>query len=391
MDDQAVLQALPAPYLHQVPQTAPPRSNAPRPLRERTLEEVRGDLDTRPPDWLLRRREISQNAKLTYAVIRLHLMNGWRPPTFDGIAERIGSSEAAVKRAVKQLVDFALITSKRGGPGQPNTYKALQHGWIDEAECLRGQKRPHRKVTSDPIERSGGYPLVETVEEKLEEKLFSFGEEGSLQNPDGAGSRSSAAEETNETSSARDAMRQEEEGSMSDDRLNSAAKIAAAAAARSRAQLLLNEDKKAAKRKKALDENRYHPTLVALEGVWARETKGAYPKWGNQERRLVGDLVKRSDEETVSAALRFSVRYWDSLVAHLMGPKKTLPLSVSTIFRNAETILMLAKRWNKHSETWRKVDAWRAQQTDEYAHMPYDMELEYDEARQSFATSGFKI
>ena len=139
---------------------------------------------------------------------------------------------------------------------------------------------------------------------------------------------------------------------MSDDRLKSAAVVAAQAAARARNEMALKGEKKKSRNQKKLEnENKFFPTLRALEAVWHRETKGAFPKWGNREMGLAGDLVKRSSAATVEAAFVLAVRYWGQVFAHVMGPKKALgTVSLSFIHRHAETLLMFAKVWASHED-----------------------------------------
>lgn len=214
-----------------------------------------------------------------------------------------------------------------------------------------------------------------------------------------AGSERFRDSQTKSQNSAADAVCHEQEDAVAEDadeRRKRMGTLLAQTEQRTRNDMLLKDTKKATKRQKALGENVYFGTIQKLEVVWHLATARRFSKWQNSERGIVGSLLQRFDatvaEEEVAAAFQFAVRYEALLIPHLVGPKQQVSLSLAFLHRHAETWFMLSKQWRKYQVIWDKVEAWRATHPSEYAVMPYELELAFDEARLAFGVvTGFKI
>lgn len=67
------------------------------------------------PDWILFRRDISDGARMMYAVLGLYAdlpERSW--PGIAGIAKRLGVNESTVRRRLKELIDAGIVTLDLG-------------------------------------------------------------------------------------------------------------------------------------------------------------------------------------------------------------------------------------------------------------------------------------
>lgn len=87
------------------------------------------------PNWLLKRTEISERAKLVYARLgQFAGKDGECFPKQDTLAKEIGSTRTSVNKAIAELEKFGLIESRQNGLAQPNSYFFLYHEWIADNE-----------------------------------------------------------------------------------------------------------------------------------------------------------------------------------------------------------------------------------------------------------------
>lgn len=85
------------------------------------------------PNWLLCRKEISQGAKLCYARLGQYSgENGICNPRQSTVADDLGVSERQVNAYISELCKFRLLTTKRNGLGQSNSYSFIWHEWITQ-------------------------------------------------------------------------------------------------------------------------------------------------------------------------------------------------------------------------------------------------------------------
>lgn len=85
------------------------------------------------PNCLMRRRELSMGAKLTYG--RLNQYAGGKGVAFPGIgtlARELGASKSSVHKYLDELRDQGLIEVKRLGLGRTNRYYLLAHLWLQD-------------------------------------------------------------------------------------------------------------------------------------------------------------------------------------------------------------------------------------------------------------------
>jgi len=93
------------------------------------------------PNWLMRRQEISQGAKLFYARLAQYAgQNDTAWPRREIIATEMGVTASQVDRYVEELKDHALIEVQRRGRSRSNQYRFLDHQWIYESAHMRTQR-----------------------------------------------------------------------------------------------------------------------------------------------------------------------------------------------------------------------------------------------------------
>jgi len=91
------------------------------------------------PNWLQRRREVSQGAKLAYARLAQHAgRDGECFPKQVTLAAELGVSERTANEYVRTLTKFRLIEKERPGLGMSNRYFFLDHPWIHDHESQPG-------------------------------------------------------------------------------------------------------------------------------------------------------------------------------------------------------------------------------------------------------------
>jgi hypothetical protein len=86
--------------------------------------------------WLLRRREVSHGAKLTYVRLRQAAGRGRVVAAHvPALARELGEDEAEIARFLAELREWGLVEAVAGGAGGGNTARYLMpfHPWVDEA------------------------------------------------------------------------------------------------------------------------------------------------------------------------------------------------------------------------------------------------------------------
>lgn len=88
------------------------------------------------PEWLLERRELSQGAKLCFAVLCRHTDDeGACDRDGDALAAELGVHLRQLRDYVKELTSASLIDNQRRGLGQTNVYRFRWHPWAEAAAC----------------------------------------------------------------------------------------------------------------------------------------------------------------------------------------------------------------------------------------------------------------
>ena len=90
------------------------------------------------PEWLARRREISQGAKLLYGrLIRYAGKNGQCNPKIETISDEVGVSRRMAVDYINELRNHGLIDTSRTGKGKANDYFFVFHQWITEGDKVK--------------------------------------------------------------------------------------------------------------------------------------------------------------------------------------------------------------------------------------------------------------
>jgi hypothetical protein len=85
------------------------------------------------PNWLMRRPELSQGAKLCYARLAQYAGEGGHAhPAQETLAKELAVSDRQVRKYVKELMAQELITTRQFGMAQTNAYVFLWHKWAED-------------------------------------------------------------------------------------------------------------------------------------------------------------------------------------------------------------------------------------------------------------------
>ena len=84
------------------------------------------------PNWLMKRDELSGNAKLVYArLAQFAGKNGKAFPKQSTLSGEVGISDRQLRRVIKELVDCKLVGVIQQGLGRPNYYVFYSHEWLN--------------------------------------------------------------------------------------------------------------------------------------------------------------------------------------------------------------------------------------------------------------------
>ncbi len=157
-----------------------------------TINPYRKWIGCQIPNWLLKRTEPSQGAKLCYGRLTQYAgKNGKAFPKQKEIAKELGvSSDRTVRKYLKELQDYGLIKIRQMGKKQSNTYHFLNHKWMEgdrnntATQCGTNvplteeqEFQSHRNNSSDPYEenqlsesiKSSAQEIIDFIASDLEE------------------------------------------------------------------------------------------------------------------------------------------------------------------------------------------------------------------------------
>jgi hypothetical protein len=85
------------------------------------------------PNWLMRRTEICQGAKLCYARLAQYAGEyGDAHPAQETLATELGVGSRQVRKYVTELIDHHLLATRQFGLAQTNAYIFLWHTWMED-------------------------------------------------------------------------------------------------------------------------------------------------------------------------------------------------------------------------------------------------------------------
>jgi hypothetical protein len=131
------------------------------------------------PNWLMRRSELSQGAKLCYARLAQYAGEGGHAhPAQETLAKELAVSGRQVRKYLTELIAHELLTTHQFGLAQTNAYVFLWHKWMEDGI----RPGPELKFHSRRNDSSRGQELMfhsgrndgsdkENPEENLEDTL----------------------------------------------------------------------------------------------------------------------------------------------------------------------------------------------------------------------------
>lgn len=111
------------------------------------------------PNWLVRRTEVSNLAKIVYGRLSQYAGNSFKAyPYQTTLAFEVGISERQLRRILSELVSFGLIKSDQRGKKQSNFYYFLDHEWkhSDQNKPKSDRTEMTGQEKSDRTEMTGG-------------------------------------------------------------------------------------------------------------------------------------------------------------------------------------------------------------------------------------------
>ncbi|WP_138430915.1 helix-turn-helix domain-containing protein [Fodinibius saliphilus] len=109
------------------------------------------------PNFLMRRREISQGAKLCYGRLSQYAgENGKAFPKQETLSKELGVSSRMIRKYLNELIDANLIEVQQKGKRRPNSYRFLRHSWMDQddkyAQSVRNNSSTHPGTKVPPTQ-----------------------------------------------------------------------------------------------------------------------------------------------------------------------------------------------------------------------------------------------
>jgi len=136
------------------PSSSPNADGMPTP-RPRRINPWRMFVGSMIPNWLLRRREVSQGAKLAYARLAQYAgKDGECFPKQETLGAELGVTERTANEYVRKLVKFRLIEMDRPGLRMSNRYFFLDHPWIHEGHESQPEAPASASADQEPQDSS---------------------------------------------------------------------------------------------------------------------------------------------------------------------------------------------------------------------------------------------
>jgi Helix-turn-helix domain len=122
------------------------------------------------PNWLMRRLEISQGAKLAYGRLAQYAGRDGRCfPMQETLGKELGVGERMARNYIRELESFRLIETVQNGKGTSNHYLFLDHPWMHEGN-VETNCRPDRQKPSSPDQQMNSVPISEENQSLRESK-----------------------------------------------------------------------------------------------------------------------------------------------------------------------------------------------------------------------------
>lgn len=365
---------------------------------DQAINTYRTNIGALVPNWLMRREDLSDGAKLLYARLQQYQgEDGDIKPKISTLAAELGKSERVVQNLIAELKEVKLIrVLDRRSLCTSNMYEILAHPWWQEAFVCYLVKRPElatvrpdltKKVTSGTSRRILREAHEESDVSPHEESFVSVKRISSEENqrresPSGQPQERPAGEVSGE------AQAQEEGASRTEEQEAAGVAPAANGVEAVRARLLrireqelvggnkTNESvaKRLAgrgargehkqqrlkrQRDEALDEGLDLPeTEKSVYGplfrVWKAEFVQAFPevlqasRWGQREWGQLKHLVDRYPPDQVEDLLRFTIRNWKAIRQKLFKGVGSAAPTIGFVLRFHDSLAPDAAVWLKH-------------------------------------------
>ena len=134
----------------------PLKPDAPESERRSRINPWNKFLGTYVPDWLLRRSDVSEGAKLCYGrLLRYAGEAGFAFPKQATLAQELGISTRTAHERIRELAERGLVEVRQRGLQRSNHYFFLDHPWMNENPAdRRNVAGSERHVGSPPEQQS---------------------------------------------------------------------------------------------------------------------------------------------------------------------------------------------------------------------------------------------
>ena len=115
------------------------------------------------PNWLMRRPEVGQGAKLAYGrLVQFAGREGRCFPMQETLGRELGVGERMARNYIRELERFKLIESVQNGNATSNDYRFLEHPWMHDIPADREENFPsHRQPRSASSRKTTSAPTIE--------------------------------------------------------------------------------------------------------------------------------------------------------------------------------------------------------------------------------------
>lgn len=385
------------------------------------------------PNWLLRRSDVSANAKHVYArLAQFAGKNGSAYPRVKTLAAEIGISTRVATNCLRELREKRLLTVDSGAvEGKANRYFFVEHEWkleqeydiemgvngvpdrapeVDEDDEEGGKKCSHQVGRNVPTGVGRNVPtgyedsFLQNIDQGIKsEKESNQRDAGdadappSLSSPQPKGktlapalgsyseraARPPDAEHEFDPSNGSAGLEQKKVDLAEKKRKRTDAQLAKD---RARAQALAN----LASDGKATLTPEQKEAVKRLQNVWVPEMRQRFPdltiaRWDGRNWGQAWKLIEKYDGESAAAAVKYVVRRWGDFSERYFKGKGTVP-TIGMILNLHETIVPVAVQWEKHADTLEEWEKFYAENP--YEDPPAELEKKYRAAKAKLTQLG---
>ena len=388
------------------------------------------DYGIKIPGWLVRYKEVSFGAKVTYGrLVQYAGKNGVAYPYVQTLATEIGAERRTVERYLKELRELGVLEVQSGkATGNRNRYFFVDHEWKTESSVDVNLEAGLPESTGDAIQKSpngydthdgGGTTQVSEGVRQEDRRGYDIpdglnvihgmdSENVPQREGGGADAPPSLSPEPKNKTLAPDPGSYQEKAAREPDAEHKFDPANGQESLEGQKTQLAERGKKRRDaqfaKKRRSDQNMENLNgdgksrltseqkidLKRLVVTWRVEMQKRFPdlaiaEWDAKNQGQAGNLITKYDGRSAGAAVKYVVRRWDEFKTQYFKGVGTVP-TIGMILNLHETIVPVAVQWEKHADTMEKWEKFYAEHP--YDDPPAELEKKYRAAKASLKALG---